>query len=85
MAHPLFALRQTDVVHMLPALELVGQLKQRPFCSKMAPHTFFPPPGVVMCSCHPHKRSVVRLSTNNNGGTSTSVLKCLLLGIYVNA
>lgn len=63
MAHPLFALRQTDVVHMLPALELVGQLKQRPFCSKMAPHTFFPLPVLscvlviltngVLCVCPP--------------------------------
>lgn len=62
-APSLLAPRQTDVVHMLPALELVEQLKQRPFFAPKWPLTPFrpphPPPSVVMqtsvsCVCPPN-------------------------------
>lgn len=84
-AHSLFALRRTDAAHMLPALELDTATQTKAiFPPKWPPHTSY---LVVMCSCHPHKRTAasVCLSSNNNEGTSTSALKCLLLGLFVNA
>lgn len=81
---PLAVCTAVDAAHMLPALELDPATQTKAiFPPKWPPHTSY---FVVMCWCHPHKRTAasVCLSPNNNEGTSTSALKCLLLGLFVN-
>lgn len=87
-AHSLFVPRWADAAHTLPALELDPATQTKAiFPPKWSPlpHTSY---FVVMCFVSPSQtgRSVrVSVPPNNNEGASTSALKCLLLGVFVNA
>lgn len=66
----------------MPVLELlatlVGQLKQMPFCSKMASHTSSMLSRVLYLS--PSQLDVSAMCLCPTMNKSTSVMKCLLLG-----